>query len=402
MIDTLLEPLRVRHYWQLDPEIVFLNHGSFGACPLPVMARQQALRDQLEREPVRFMAQELEPLLDEARAALASFVGAEPHNLVFVPNATTGVNSVLRSLQFAPDDELLTTNHEYNASRNALDFAAARAGAKVVVVDVPFPIEREDQIIQTVLQGVTPRTRLVLLDHVTSQTALVFPIAQLIRALESQGIPVLVDGAHAPGMVPLHLESLGASYYTGNCHKWMCAPKGAAFLYARPDRQEELRPVVISHGANSPRRAGIAPPEKARSLFHLEFDWMGTHDPTAYLAIPTAIAFMESLLPGGWPALMERNHHTAVRARESLCAALGSIPPCPDAMLGSMAIVPVTDGEAEPLQDCLFQEFQIEVPVIPWHMSPNRLVRISAQIYNTVEDYAALETALLSALSRIS
>ncbi len=206
-------------FWQLDPTVTFLNHGAFGACPSAVLAQQQAFRQQLELEPLRFVMREFEPLLDTARAALAAFVNADPADLVFVPNATTGVNSVLRSLTFEAGEELLSTSHAYNACRNALAFVAQRWSAKIVVVDVPFPVEHAEQIVQAVLDCVTSRTRLALLDHITSPTALIFPIQRLVKALAQHGIDSLVDGAHAPGMVPLNLLDIGAAYYTGNCHK---------------------------------------------------------------------------------------------------------------------------------------------------------------------------------------
>jgi len=214
-------------FWSLDRAVTFLNHGAFGACPLPVLEAQQRLREQLEREPLRFFTREFEELLDAARTQLAAFIGADAAELVFVPNATTGVNSVLRSLLFNPGDELLTTNLEYNACRNALDFVATRTGAKVVVATVPFPLDSPNQVVEVVMERLSPRTRLALLDHVTSQTGLIFPIQELVSQLAARGVDTLVDGAHAPGMVPLHLHEIGATYYTGNCHKWLCAPKSA-------------------------------------------------------------------------------------------------------------------------------------------------------------------------------
>ena len=258
------------------------------------------------------MVRELEPLLDAARATVARFVGAQADDLAFVSNATTGVNAVLRSLAFEAGDELLTTSHGYNACTNALRFVAERAGARVVVAPVPFPVASAAALAQAVLAAVTPRTRLVLLDQISSGTALVFPIDALVKELEGRGIPVLVDAAHAPGQVPLHLDATGASFTTGNLHKWVCAPKGAAFLHVRRDWQDRIRPAVISHGANSPRTD--------RSRFLLEFDWVGTQDPTAFLSVPAALEFMGSLLPGGWPALMALNHADAVAARAALLA----------------------------------------------------------------------------------
>jgi isopenicillin-N epimerase len=312
-----------------------------------------------------------------------------------VPNATTAVNAVLRSLRFEPGDELLTTDHEYNACRNVLDFVARRDGARVVVAKLPFPVAGQEQVLQAVLDRVTPRTRFALLDHVTSQTGLVLPIEAMVRELRAQGIETLVDAAHAPGMLPLEVAAVGAAWYTGNCHKWICAPKGAAFLYTRPDMQERTRPTVISHGASSTRTD--------RSRYLVEFDWMGTDDPTAILSVPEAIRFMGRLMPGGWAALRETNHQLALRGRDVLCNTLGIDPPCPDDMIGSLASLPLPDGDgrpstsplyADPLQDVLLERFQIEVPVIPWPMPPKRLIRISGQVYNSDGDYERLGHAL--------
>jgi isopenicillin-N epimerase len=380
-----------RSLWSLDPAITFLNHGSFGACPIAILRHQQVLRAQMEAEPVRFFSIELEPLLDRARLALADFVGAEAEGLVFVPNATTGVNTVLRSLSLQPGDELLTTNHEYNASRNALDFAAQRSGAKVVVVEVPFPLKESGQVVEALLAGVSERTRLVLVDHVSSQTGLIFPLQALIGAMTQQGIEVLVDGAHAPGMVPLNLKELGATYYTGNCHKWMCNPKGAAFLAVATEKIEQLRPLVISHGANSLR--------DDRSRFFLEFDWTGTADPTAYLCVPETIRYMGSLLPDGWTELMANNREKVLAAREFLCQALKVDPLCPPEMIGAMAVLPLLPGCVESLKDALYQRFSIEVPIIPWGGSSGRLIRVSAQLYNTPTDYDVLARALVTLLA---
>jgi len=383
-------------HWPLDPKITFLNHGSFGSCPRTVLEFQQGLRDRLEREPVKFLVRDLEGLLDEARAALARFVGAQADNLVFTANATSGVNTIVRSLSFAPGDELLVTDHEYNACRNALDFAAGRAGATVVVVAIPFPIESAEQIVQSILGRVTPRTRLALIDHVTSPTGMVLPIARLVRELAARGVDTLVDGAHAPGMVPLDLSALGAAYYTGNCHKWLCAPKGAGFLHVRPDRRELIHPLSISHGFNSRRTD--------RSRFLLEFGWTGTADPTACLTVPEALRFMGGLMPGGWPEIMAQNRALALTAQKILCQTLRIGAPCPADCIGSMAAVPVPDNSPaerpaaplflDPLQDALWAGHGIEVPVNPWPAFPKRLLRISAQLYNSPAQYQLLADAL--------
>ncbi|MDZ7952773.1 aminotransferase class V-fold PLP-dependent enzyme [Nostoc sp. DedQUE09] len=387
--------LSIRDLWSLDSAVTFLNHGSFGACPKQVLEFQQRLRSQLEHEPLRFFGREWEPLLDNARSQLATFMGANVQDLVFVPNATTGVNSVLRSLTFSPEDEILTTNHEYNACRNALDFIASRTGARMVVAKVPFPIDSPQQVIAAVIERVSPKTRLALLDHVTSQTGLIFPIQELAKELQQRGIDTLVDGAHAPGMISLDLREIGATYYTGNCHKWLCAPKGAAFLYVRRDKQSEIRPLTISHGTNSPRID--------KSRFQLEFDWTGTDDPTAYMCVPEAIAFMGSLLPGGWTELRQQNHQLVLQGRRLLCEALEVQPPCPEEMIGSMAVVPMPvtleNRDFMSVHDELFDKFGIQVQVMPWQEKPRLLVRISAQIYNTFEQYEYLAKVLKGLLS---
>lgn len=367
----------------LDPTVTFLNHGSFGACPRVVQQRQSELRAQLESEPVRFMARELEPLLDAARARLATFVGAQTGDLAFVPNATTGVNAVLRSLRLAPGDELVTTNHGYNACTNALRFIADRAQAKVVVARVPFPLDDDAQAIDAVLAAVTPKTKLVLLDQVTSPTALVLPIASLVRALEGRGVRVLVDAAHAPGMLPLDLDATGASYTTGNLHKWVCAPKGAAFLHVRGDRQAEVRPAVISHGANSPRTD--------RSRFQLEFDWTGTGDPTPFLCVPAALDAMAALHPGRWPGLMQANRDAATEAGALLASAFPSFHGARSRPGPSMVSVEVP-LKADGLQDRLFFEHRIEVPVMPF--DGKTLVRVSMQVHTSLDDVAKLARVL--------
>ena len=384
----------MKEHWLLDPTVTFLNHGSFGATPRAVLAVQSALREEMEREPVRFLAHEIEPRLDAARAVLADFLGASPDDLAFVPNATAGVNAVLRSLDLDEHDQLLVTTHEYNASRNALDFVGALNGAKVVAVDVPFPIDSPDTVVERVLAKITDRTRLLLIDHVTSQTALIFPIERIIAELRARGIDTLVDGAHAPGMLPLDLRALDVAFYAGNLHKWVCAPKGAAFLYVHPNRRYEVRPAVISHGANAERRD--------RSRFHLEFDWTGTFDPTAWLSVPAALQFMESLVEGGWPEVMRRNRELALRARDLLCERWGLDHPAPDEMLGSMAALPLPDATKPPspfgdaLHDELFDRYRIEVPVQSWPQWPQRVLRVSAQLYNELDEYGRLAEAVAS------
>lgn len=390
-------------HWGLDPSVVFLNHGSFGATPLRALERQSELRAQMEAEPIRFMVERLEPMLDAARAEVAAFVGCSPDDMAFVHNATMGVNTIVRSLDFSPGDELLTSAHEYNACNNALEYVASRTGARVVKAQIPFPIQSEDQVVSAILDAVTPRTRLVLLSHITSPTALILPVERLVAELNQRGIDTLVDGAHAPGMIDLNVERIGAAYYTGNFHKWACAPKGSAFLWVRKDRQHLVRPLIISHGANSPRQD--------RSRFRLEADFLGSLDYTAWLATPEAIRAVGELVPGGWPEVRRRNRHTALAARDLLRRQLGPAAAeltAPDSMVGSMAVVALpdrTEGESpamprymDPLQDRLIDRWGVQVPIVPFPAPPRRWLRISAQLYNAMEEYEYLATALRAEL----
>jgi isopenicillin-N epimerase len=381
--------------WLLDPAVDYLNHGSFGACPKVILEKQSELRMRLEREPVDFFIRELPGLLAEARAALAKFVRADGDDLALVPNATAGVNAVVRSLAFSPGDELLTTDHAYAACTKTLDYAAARAGARVVVAEVPFPLRGEEDVIGPILAAVTPRTRLAMLDHVTSPTALIFPIERLVADLSARGVDTLVDGAHALGMIPLDLTRLGAAYYTANAHKWLCVPKGAAFLHVRKDRQKGLHPIAISHGY-----AG------GEARFKDEFDWTGTDDPTAALCLPDCIAYLGGLLPGGWPELMATNHALALKARAAICKALGVSTPAPESMLGAMASVPLpVSGPTTPARSLGREALAdwmrargVEPWFYDWPAGRGKLVRVSAQLYNTERQFVRLAGLLAEAL----
>jgi isopenicillin-N epimerase len=390
--------------WRLDPAVTFLNHGSYGACPAPVLDLQQGLRTRMEREPVRFLSGDLRGLMDAARSEVGAFLHADPDGLAFVPNATTGVNTVLRSLRFEPGDELVTNDHEYNATINAMRAAAERYGAQVVVARIPFPIAEPAQALEAILSAVTDRTRLVMASHVTSPTAIVLPIAELKAELDRRGIDLLVDGAHAPGMIPVDVDGLGAAYWTANGHKWLCGPKGSAVLWVRADRRDRIHPLVVSHGANEVLTD--------RSRFRAEFDWTGTGDPTPALTLPHAIRWMDEVAGGsaGWPGVMAANHELVLAGRDLVAAALGVAPPAPDAMLGSMAALPVPgiedDAAATAFGRLLEAEERIQVPIGGWPVPAARvrdqpehvLLRISAQRYNELADYERLADALVRRL----
>lgn len=385
-----------RRHWLLAPNVIFLNHGSFGACPRRVLELQAALRREMEAEPVQFLWRRYEERLEPSRKELARFIGARSRDVVFVTNATTGVNAVGRSLRLKAGDEILTTSQDYNACRNALIEVAKCHGARVRLAKIPFPLKSPEQVIDAVLRAVTRRTRLAMIDHITSSTAVVFPVAQIIRGLEARGVDTLVDGAHAPGMVDLNLGRLRPAYYTGNLHKWVCAPKGAAFLWVREDKQASMQPAVVSHGNNTPR--------PGYSGFQDRFDWAGTFDPTAWFCVGEAIRFMDRLCPGGWTEIRERNRRLAITARRLLCDRLELEPPCPEEMLGAMATLPLPQvfqgrpkrGKLDVEQIRLHDEFGIEVPLMRIGKPPKRWFRVCAQLYNSPADYEHLAASLIT------
>ena len=359
-----------------------------------VLELQTDWRRRFEADPSRFVWRELQPAMDRSREAVGEFVGADPVGLAPVRNATTGIASVLQSFEplLRPGDQLLTTAHDYNAVRQILRFTGERTGADVVVARVPFPIEGPDQVTEAVLAAVTPNTKLAVIDHVTSPTALVFPIEDIVAALEPD-IPVLVDGAHGPGQVPLTIDDLGSSWYTGNLHKWVCAPKGAAFLHSRADRIEMTVPAVISHGYN----AEVDSPEQR---YHELFDWLGTDDFSAWAVVPDVLRLVGGLEAGGWDAVMKRNHDLVLEGRRVISETLGISLPAPDEMVGSMASVVLPDasgpdpgGELSPMMGELF-DAGFSTIVMNWPRWPHQLLRISAHLHNTADDYSALAAML--------
>ncbi|MDP1660456.1 MAG: aminotransferase class V-fold PLP-dependent enzyme [Phycisphaerales bacterium] len=402
-------------HFLIDRGLVFLNHGSFGNTPRIVLDEQDELRRRVEREPVRFFVEDLEGLLDAARVRVAAFVGCPADDMAFVSNATEGVNTVARSLELKPGDVVITGSHEYNACSNALRYAAERAGATVKNAALPCPIDGPSQVVEAVVKSVEAegaRARLLLLSHVTSPSGVVLPVAPIIEAVQRRlGVDVLLDSAHAPGFTAFDIAALGPAFCTANLHKWCCAPKGAAVLYVRPDRQENVRPLTISHGANSERTD--------RSRFRLEFDMTGTRDYTPWLVAPRAIEVVGGMA-GGWPALREHCGVMARKGGEAISAGLerwgeGRLL-APGSMLGAMRAltlpVPAASKEPgrgvgpskynDPLQDRLLARWRVQVPVHSVAFGGGRrqrVVRISAMVYNSPEQYEYLAGALAAELA---
>ncbi|MEO1007878.1 MAG: aminotransferase class V-fold PLP-dependent enzyme [Planctomycetota bacterium] len=414
-------------WWIHEPGVTFLNHGSFGGCPAAVLETQAAWRARLEAEPVRFFGEDLFGLLDWVRGDVAGFLGCDPGGLVFVPNATTGVATVLANLDLRAGDEILLTDHEYPACANNLRHVAAQSGATPVAATLPFPDPTPDAIVEAVLGRVTERTRAALISHITSASAMVLPVERLVPELERRGVRTIVDGAHVPGHLPLDLDALAPSYYTGNLHKWVCSPKGSAVLGVREDHRDNFRPMVLSNMAEQP------PADRPR--LHTEFDYVGTQDPTAVLTVPAALRIMaaiarsepprrspaaelppDGVLDEAWSTIRERNRALAVEGRRIVCDALEAAPPVPDEMTACIALIalPPHDDDArarlearptryhDALQDALLARHRIQVPVhsIPGPGGRVRCVRISAQLFNTREQYAALAEALREELRR--
>jgi len=415
MPGTLPKPSPLATAWGIDPDVCYLNHGSFGACPTAVLRAQSELRAHMERELIRFFTQELEGRMDAARAALAGLVGCGANELAFLPNATTGVATVLANRTFEAGDEILVNTHEYPACLNNTDWIAERTGARVVRCELPFPVAGEDEIVERVLAGVTDRTRLCLISHITSPTALVLPIGRIVRELEARGVDTVVDGAHAPGAIDVKLSEIKPAYYTANCHKWVCSPKGSAMLYVREDRRAGFRPLVLSNSANG--KAG-------RDQFLVDFDYIGTSDYTAMLCIPEAIRVMAELVGDEgseverWGAIREHNHNLAMAGRDLICERLGIEITAPDEMNGplSSVILPAHEPDRwerlrerpsryhDALQDALVERHGIQVPVWPHRFAEggaeHRILRISAQLYNSLEQYAFLAEAVAEELER--
>ena len=379
----------LRDQFLLDPGLIFLNHGSFGACPIPVLQALQHWQRETERNPVALLGRRSAELLHEARAALAAHLGAATDDLIFMPNATTGVNTVARSLDLNAGDEVLSTDHEYGACDAAWRFICAKAGAHYRRVEIPLPFEPETWA-QRLLDATTPRTRLIFASHITSTTALIFPVQDLCSRARERGITTLIDGAHAPGQIELDLQAVGADFYTGNCHKWLCGPKGTAFLHVRPEMQAHIHATVLSWGYVE-GTAGHTGFEAYLGHTDLErrLQWQGTRDLAPFLAVPAALEFQHAY---AWPQLRQTCHEAALTLLHKCCQQSGLAPIAPDQAYGQMVPIPVRTSDPEGLRQHLLSDHHIEVPVTT-HGALS-FVRVSVQAYNTQHELDSLMAAL--------
>lgn len=407
--------------WPLDPSLTFLNHGSYGATPVSVQSVQTEFRSRMERDPVRFYKADLEGLMDGLRRSLASFLNCRADDIAPMPNATAALCTILRNCGLKAGDEVLITDHEYQSLLNELERICAETGARVVKAEIPLPITDPQNVVDRFLASITPRTRIAFISHVTSATSIVMPVAPIVKEFNRRGIDIVVDGAHSPGQIPVDLAGLAPTFFVGSGHKWLCGPKGTGFIVVRADRQATFRPLALSS-----RAAKVRPD---RSRFLRDFDYQGTDDYSGLLSIPAAIDCLGSMLPGGWPELMRRNHMLALEAGRRVAAALGAEPLCPPSMTGCMVTLRLPEVPEslrgrptrydDALQDALLERHGVICPIwrlnaAPWSASPSglreatpppagqgwRVVRLSAHLYNTPEQYTLAGDVLTEELRR--
>ena len=392
----MIQPKRseISKHWKLDENTIFLNHGSYGATPTIVLNEQKRWQLLLEKDPVKFFEDIAPKALIESRKAIANLVNCDYEDLALIENATSGVNIILRSLEFEEGDEIIVPNHAYQACRNTIDYVAEKWGAVVVTCEIPFPIQGNQIIIDNIMKCVTENTKLAMIDTVTSPTGLLMPFEELVQLLESKGVNVLLDAAHGIGMIPLDIEKIGASYTTSNCHKWLCAPKGSAFLHVRKDLQGLIHPLTISHGMTTPLGDS--------TRFRHEFDWTGTRDISAWCVLPFVIDELSKLVGMNWNEIMAHNRNLVIKGRDIICKKLSIIPPCPENMISSIATIKISSKqvsirdlyEIDPLHVKLLDDYNIQVPVWSWPDPQGRYIRISAQIYNNENEYKYLADIL--------
>ncbi len=375
----------LRGQFLLDPDVVFLNHGSFGACPAPVFEDYQRWQRELERQPVEFLGRRADPLLNDARAKVGAFLNADADDLVFVPNATIGVNTIARSIKLQPGDEILTTDHEYGACDNTWEFVCHKTGARYIHQPIPLPITALDDVVEAFWAAVTPRTRVIYMSHITSPTALILPIEEICRRARAAGILTVIDGAHVPGQIPLDIKALDADFYTGNFHKWLCSPKGSAFLYARRDQHAHIDPLVVSWGWSRD------------TSFVTRNQWQGTRDIAAFLTVPKAIEFFEA---HHWDVVRARCHELAVQTRKQLSEMTGLPFVAPESCFSQMFVARLPAVDVNALKSRLYDEYRVEVPIIQWNNQ--YFVRVSVQAYNTPDDMEQLMSALSELLPAVA
>ena len=381
----------LRDLFLLDPEVTFLNHGSFGATPRPVFESLLEWQRKLEDEPVEFLGRRAQELMASARSGLATYLNVPADDLVYFPNPTTAINMVMRSLELAEGDEILTTDHEYGAMDRTWRFKCGKTRARYIHQAIPLPVTTKEDFVEEFWKGVTPRTKIIFLSHITSPTALIFPVEEICQRARESGLLSIVDGAHAPGQIPLDLSQVGADLYTGAYHKWLCAPKGSAFLYARKEIQPLLEPLVVSWGYES---------EKPGSSQFVDYhEWQGTRDISPFLSVPAAIRFQEK---HDWDQVRAHCHELASQTRARIDAFTGLEPICPDSEEWFAQMVSArlpSEVDAEALKQGLWEDFRVEVPIIQWQ--DEKFIRVSVQGYNNEEDMDVLLNALETLLPQV-
>jgi isopenicillin-N epimerase len=384
----------MKNLFLLDPNITFLNHGSFGACPEPVFRELQRWQREMERQPVELLSRRATTLLAEARASLAAYVGADADEIIYYPNPTHGINMVAHSLALQPGDEVLTTDHEYGAVNRTWHWLCKKAGANLVYRAIPLPVTTQEDFVEHFWAGVNVRTKVIALSHLTSPTALIFPVKEICQRARERGILTIVDGAHVPGQLPLNLHDLGCDFYAGACHKWLSAPKGTSFLYAHRNVQNGLEPLVVSWGWGD---KDIPPMmDRGETQFIRNHQWQGTRDITPFLTVPTAIEFQRQ---HHWEDVRARCHALAAETRRRINLITGLESICPDSRdwFGQMATIRLPPADLVQLKTRLYSEYNIEVPLIDWNQQ--HFIRVSYQGYNTAENMETLVEALQQILN---
>jgi isopenicillin-N epimerase len=388
------EPCLLFNKWSLNPNIVHLNHGSFGGTPQFIIDKQKGYIDQLESEPVDFSVRRWYPIYYENKKAIADFIGTSEHNIYLVPNTTIGINHILHN-QKDTNKQWLTTNHAYGACVHAFHKIGEARDNEIIKVQIPYPLYSEEEILEQIENNLSPKTSLALIDYITSATAIIFPIKKIIDLLHSKGVKVIVDAAHAPGMVDFNLDELDADYFVANCHKWICSPKGSAFVYVNPKLQKDYKPVYYSfyNDWNADEAAH----------WSNQFIWEGTKDYSAYLCIKDALEYLPSLIEGDWNDIKKHNRNLAIQGAKIIANKLGVELPVPESMLGSIVNIPLWDDKIPQkffnyyteVKNILYDQYKIEVPCILFPQAPKQYVRVSAQLYNSIEEYEYLGDCLL-------